>query len=64
MPYENKIGTIILCHYLEIGTNNSVSLTRKVQSHKIKRHIVAYKDARFITLFQICTYDFSKLLLV
>ena len=41
-----------------------MSLTRKVQSHKIKRRIVVYEDARFIILFQVHTYDDSKFLLV
>ena len=56
--------TIISCNYLRNGTHNFLSLTRKVQSRKINRRIVVYKDARFITLFQVLPLDDSKFLLV
>ena len=62
--FEKKIGTIISCPYLIIGPHNSVSLTRKVQIHKIKRRIAVYKNARIITLSQINTYGDSEFLLV
>ena len=61
--FETKIRAIIPCHYLKNGTHNFVSLTRKMQSHKLKRHIVVNKDARFITFFQVHTYEDSDLLL-
>ena len=35
-----------------------------MQSHKVKRHIVVYKDAILIALFQVLPYDDSKFLLV
>ena len=62
--FDKKIGAIIPCHYLKNGTHNSVTLTRKLQIHKSKRHIVVSKDARFTSLFQVHTYDDSKFLLV
>ena len=55
--FEKTIGAIIPCHYLKNGTHNSVSLSRKVQSPKIRRHIVVNRDARFISLFQVHSYD-------
>ena len=42
--FEKKISAIILCHYLKNGTYSLVSLTRKVQSHKVDRHILVGKD--------------------
>ena len=61
--FEKKVGAIIPYHYLKNGTHNSVSLTRKMQSHKIKRRIVVDNGASSITFFQIHTYDDSKFLL-
>ena len=58
--FEKQIWAIIPCPYLKNWTHNSVPLTRKVQSHKVKWHFVVNKDARFITLFEIHTYDDSK----
>ena len=60
--FEKKIGAFF--PYMKKGTHNSVFLARKVQSHKRKRLNAVYKDARFITLFQVHTYDDSKFLLV
>ena len=37
---------------------------KKNASRKLKKHIVVHKDARFITLFQVHTYDDSEFLLV
>ena len=62
--FEKKIGAITPCVYLKNGTHYSVSLTRKVQNHKIKRDIAVNKEDRFITLFQVHTYDDSKLFIV
>ena len=51
------IGT---CHFeKKVGAIIPMSLTRKVQGHEIKRHIVVYKDARFLTFLEI---HFSKCL--
>ena len=60
VPFFEKIGATIPCHFLKDRTHFSVSLARKVQSHKLKRHYVVYKDAGFLTLFQVHTYDDSK----
>ena len=58
-----KIWALTPCHFLKNGTHTAVSLTRKVQSQEIKRHIVVYKGARFIALFPVHTYDDSKFLI-
>ena len=50
--FEKKIGAISPCYYLKNGTHSSVSLTRNMQSHKLKRRIAVDKDARFITSSQ------------
>ena len=52
-----------MCHYLKKEAQYSVSMTRKMQGRKLKRHAVVYKDARFITLFQVHAHDDSKFLL-
>ena len=62
--FQKKIWAIIPYHYLKKGTHNSVSLTRKVQSHRIKKRIVIAKDTRFIILFQVHRCEDSKFLLV
>ena len=57
---EKKNWAINPCHYLKNGTHNFVSLTRKVQGYKIKRHTLVCKVAR---LLQANTYNESNLFL-
>ena len=54
----------ISSHYSKNGTHNSVSLSRSIPCHKIKRRIVVYKDARSIKWFQVHTNGDSKFFLV
>ena len=53
MLFLEKFVAIIPCHCLKNETHNS----------EIKRHIVGYKGARFIKLFQVHAYDDFKLFL-
>ena len=51
--FEKKIGAMTPCYNMTNKNDNFV---------KIKRRILVYKDARFITLIQLYTFDDSECL--